>query len=109
MVNIDLWPTSSAIFSTDLHSLGQYIQEGQRILFETVVSIKEPQKEIFIEKEENGWAYVEYNGTKGWCAMNYLEIVKWRKKAVAIATASDRRQMVCLHPWKEKQQKSALS
>lgn len=31
---------------------------------------------VIIEKEENGWAYVEYNGTKGWCAMNYLEIVK---------------------------------
>ena len=44
---------SSAIFSTDLHSLGQYVQEGQRILFETVVSIKEAEKEIFIEKEEN--------------------------------------------------------
>ena len=50
--NKGIYP-SSAIFSTDLHSLGQYIQEGQRILFETVVSIKEPQKEIFIEKEEN--------------------------------------------------------
>ena len=32
----------SVIFSTDLHSLGQYIQEGQRNLFETVISIKNP-------------------------------------------------------------------
>lgn len=31
---------SSVIFSTDLHSLGQYIQDGQRQLFETVISIK---------------------------------------------------------------------
>ncbi|MBQ5590132.1 MAG: glucose-6-phosphate isomerase [Clostridia bacterium] len=44
---------ASAIFSTDLHSLGQYVQEGQRFIFETVVSIKESEKEIFIEKEEN--------------------------------------------------------
>lgn len=29
---------------------------------------------VIIEKEENGWAYVDYNGVKGWCAMNYLEI-----------------------------------
>ena len=50
--NKGIYP-SSAIFSTDLHSLGQYIQEGQRIMFETVVSIKESEKEIFIEKEEN--------------------------------------------------------
>ncbi len=31
----------SVIFSTDLHSLGQYIQEGQRTLFETVLSIED--------------------------------------------------------------------
>ncbi len=48
-----IYPTS-AIFSTDLHSLGQYIQEGRRILFETVVRIEEPQKEIVIgEDPEN--------------------------------------------------------
>ena len=50
--NKGIYP-SSAIFSTDLHSLGQYIQQGQRIIFETVVSIKESEKEIFIEKEDN--------------------------------------------------------
>ena len=32
----------SVIFSTDLHSLGQYVQDGQRNLFETVISIKNP-------------------------------------------------------------------
>lgn len=35
-----LYP-SSVIFSTDLHSLGQFIQDGQRIMFETVLDIKE--------------------------------------------------------------------
>jgi len=33
---------ASVIFSTDLHSLGQYIQDGQRNLFETVINIKNP-------------------------------------------------------------------
>ena len=33
---------ASVIFSTDLHSMGQYIQDGQRNLFETVVSVKNP-------------------------------------------------------------------
>lgn len=45
-----LFPTS-AIFSTDLHSLGQYIQEGERIMFETVVSFKKPKQEIIIKED----------------------------------------------------------
>ena len=32
----------SVVFSTDLHSLGQYIQEGPRTIFETVVSVEDP-------------------------------------------------------------------
>ena len=42
---------ASAIFSTDLHSLGQYIQEGERILFETVVTFAEPKDEIYIKED----------------------------------------------------------
>ena len=45
-----LYP-SSADFSTDLHSLGQYIQEGQRVFIETVVSIDKPSVEFEIEKD----------------------------------------------------------
>ncbi len=48
-----LFPTS-AIFSTDLHSLGQYIQEGERIMFETVMTFKKPKFEFVIgEDPEN--------------------------------------------------------
>ena len=43
----------SVIFSTDLHSLGQYIQEGARILFETVVTIGDCGSDVIIEKEDN--------------------------------------------------------
>lgn len=42
-----IYPTS-ANFSTDLHSLGQYIQEGARILFETVVRVDKPRKNVII-------------------------------------------------------------
>ena len=42
---------SSATFSTDLHSLGQFIQDGSKIIFETVVNIKEPKKDFFIESD----------------------------------------------------------
>jgi glucose-6-phosphate isomerase len=43
---------ASADFSTDLHSLGQYIQDGRRILFETVLRVKHPKSELTIEKED---------------------------------------------------------
>ncbi|WP_430734299.1 glucose-6-phosphate isomerase [Fodinisporobacter ferrooxydans] len=38
-------------FTTDLHSMGQYVQEGMRILFETVVYIEQPKTDITIEKD----------------------------------------------------------
>ena len=44
-----IMPTS-VIFSTDLHSMGQFVQDGARIMFETVVDIKNPQQEMYIEK-----------------------------------------------------------
>ena len=47
-----LFPTS-AVFSTDLHSLGQYIQQGERLMFETVVHFDEPQKELVIKEEKD--------------------------------------------------------
>ena len=43
---------ASAVFSTDLHSLGQYIQEGKPNLFETVIFVKDTGKDIAIEPEE---------------------------------------------------------
>lgn len=44
---------SSANFSTDLHSLGQYIQEGRRNIFETILHVNEPKKNLKVEEEEN--------------------------------------------------------
>lgn len=43
---------SAGVFSTDLHSMGQYIQDGARILFETVVDIKNPKTDLFLEADE---------------------------------------------------------
>ena len=42
---------ASVIFSTDLHSLGQYIQEGQRNLFETVISVNNPGASFVIPED----------------------------------------------------------
>ena len=46
---------ASAVFSTDLHSMGQYIQDGSRILFETVVDIQKPQQDLFIKADPNNF------------------------------------------------------
>ena len=45
-----LYP-SSADFTTDLHSLGQYIQEGSRIMFETVVNIENSDEHVVLNEE----------------------------------------------------------
>ncbi len=41
---------TSANFSTDLHSIGQFIQDGTRNMFETVVWVREPRSESYIEE-----------------------------------------------------------
>jgi len=46
-----LYP-SSADFSTDLHSLGQFVQEGRRVMFETAVLVGEPRKNVTIKAEK---------------------------------------------------------
>jgi glucose-6-phosphate isomerase len=43
---------ASVIFSTDLHSLGQFIQDGSRMLFETVVSVKETDEKHAVPYDE---------------------------------------------------------
>lgn len=44
---------TSANFSTDLHSIGQFIQDGSRIMFETVITVREPRSEITIEHTDD--------------------------------------------------------
>ena len=47
-----LFPTS-AVFSTDLHSLGQFIQQGERIMFETFVTFEKSRNEYIIDEDED--------------------------------------------------------
>ena len=49
--NKGLFP-ASVIFSTDLHSMGQFVQDGARIMFETVVNITDNGSDVIIEEEE---------------------------------------------------------
>ena len=50
--NKGLFP-ASVTFSTDLHSMGQFVQDGARLMFETVVTIGDNGSDVVIEKEEN--------------------------------------------------------
>ncbi len=49
-----LYP-SSAIFSTDLHSLGQFVQDGSRIMFETLIDIKTPKSDFFVKEDPDNF------------------------------------------------------
>ncbi len=44
---------AAADFSTDLHSMGQYIQDGQRILFETAILVDAPKKNVTIKANDD--------------------------------------------------------
>ena len=46
---------ASATFSTDLHSMGQFIQDGTRIMFETVVDVQKPKQDFFIENDPDNF------------------------------------------------------
>ena len=52
-------------FTTDLHSMGQYIQEGRRNLFETVISIENSATDIIINKDEDNLDGLNYLAGKG--------------------------------------------
>lgn len=49
--NKGLFP-AACDFTTDLHSMGQYIQEGRRIMFETVIELEKSTCEVMIEEED---------------------------------------------------------
>ncbi len=60
---------SRSTFTTDLHSLGQYIQEGERNLFETVINIEKPNTDITIKKDADNIDGLNYLADK---TMDYV-------------------------------------
>ncbi len=56
-------------FTTDLHSMGQYIQEGRRHLFETVINVQEPKHDITIKEDEDNLDGLNYLSGK---TMHYV-------------------------------------
>ncbi len=61
--NKGILPTS-ATFSTDLHSLGQFIQEGSKVLFETILQINTPTKDISIPSDAKNLDNLNYLADK---------------------------------------------
>ena len=51
---------AGAEFTTDLHSLGQYIQEGQRLMFETMLNFEEPNSDVTIGMDEDDLDKLNY-------------------------------------------------
>lgn len=51
---------AAADFTTDLHSMGQYMQEGERVLFETVISVESPGSELVIPYDEDNLDKLNY-------------------------------------------------
>ncbi|MCC3161152.1 MAG: glucose-6-phosphate isomerase [Mollicutes bacterium PWAP] len=51
---------ASAVFSTDLHSLGQFIQDGSKIMFETVLTVKKPNFDIKIPMDDSNLDGLNY-------------------------------------------------
>lgn len=56
-------------FTTDLHSMGQYIQDGRRNLFETVISINNPKSDIKINADDDNLDGLNYLAGK---SLNYV-------------------------------------
>ena len=52
-------------FTTDLHSMGQYIQEGKRNLFETVITVENPDTDITINPDDDNLDGLNYLAGKG--------------------------------------------
>ena len=60
---------ASAIYSTDLHSLGQYVQDGERLMFETVVTFNNSKAELIIEEDPENVDGLNFLAGKG---MSYI-------------------------------------
>ncbi len=64
-----LLPTG-ALFTTDLHSLGQYIQQGRRLLFETVLDVQDPGADLPIEANGDNHDGLDYLAGKSFHFVN---------------------------------------
>lgn len=71
---------SAANLTTDLHSMGQFIQEGSRNLMETMVWVKQPQADVQIPGSKNNLDQLDYLSGK---TMNFVNHQAWQGVVLA--------------------------
>ncbi len=71
---------SSVDFTTDLHSMGQWIQDGQRFIFETILNIKKSGSTLKVPSDKNNLDGLEYLADK-----TYFEINKKANEGTLLA------------------------
>jgi glucose-6-phosphate isomerase len=59
-------------FTTDLHSMGQYLQEGLRVLFETVISVEKPRNSLLIPEEADNYDGLNFIAGKELNFVNHM-------------------------------------
>ena len=61
----------SLSFTTDLHSMGQYVQDGERIMFETVISVSQPNHHVTIPSDDKNADGLNYLLDKSLTTINH--------------------------------------
>ena len=77
--NKGIYP-ASLIYSTDLHSMGQFVQEGSRIMFETVLNILKPNEDLVMKEEKVDLDQLNYLKGK-----HFDEVTKQALKGTVLA------------------------
>ncbi|MGM9940427.1 MAG: glucose-6-phosphate isomerase [Bulleidia sp.] len=62
----------SACFSTDLHSLGQFVQEGKKVLFETVLEVENPSEDLIVTEDPENLDNMNYLTGKSYDWVNKM-------------------------------------
>ncbi|QZE12315.1 glucose-6-phosphate isomerase [Mycoplasma sp. Ms02] len=81
--NKGIWPTSG-IFSTDLHSLGQMVQEGSKILFETVLTVENVSDNITFQTDAEDIDKLSYLNGKNLHEVNNVAFKATQKAHVEV-------------------------
>lgn len=63
---------ASVYFTADLHSMGQYIQEGERHIFETVISVNNPGTKVIIPEDQDNYDQLNYIAGKSISEVNKM-------------------------------------
>lgn len=59
-------------FTSDLHSMGQYIQEGERFIFETVISVEKPTKNLIVPNDPDNLDQLNFLSGKRYSEVNRM-------------------------------------